>query len=63
MWFGLIRLVFKKSSKPNQTNAVRVGSVCAIYHDIKNMTILPTFYKINIGNINLFYCLYNIIWI
>jgi hypothetical protein len=31
MRFGLVRLVFKKSSKLNQTNAVRIGSVVAVY--------------------------------
>jgi hypothetical protein len=51
--FGLVQLVFKKSSKLNQISAVKVGSICAFYYDIKNMTILPT-YKINIGNFNLF---------
>jgi len=36
MRFGLVRLIFKKSSKPNQTNAVWIGSVCAVYHEKKN---------------------------
>jgi hypothetical protein len=31
-----VRLIFKKSSKPNQTNAIKVGSVYAVYRDIKN---------------------------
>jgi hypothetical protein len=52
MQFGFVRLVFKKSSKPNQTNAVRNDSVCVDYRDIKNMTILPSSYKINIRNFN-----------
>jgi hypothetical protein len=42
-----VQLIFKKSSKPNQTNAATVGSVCAVYRDIKNMIILPTYYKKN----------------
>jgi hypothetical protein len=31
MRFDLVRLVFKKSSKSNQTNAVNIGSVVAGY--------------------------------
>jgi hypothetical protein len=38
VWFGW----FLKSHL-NQTNAVRVGSVCAVYRNIKNMTILSTY--------------------
>jgi len=37
MRFGLIRLIFKKSSKPNQTIAVWIGSVCAVYREIKKI--------------------------
>jgi len=53
MQFGLVRLIFKKSSKPNQTNAVWIGSVGAVNREIKKTTlilILPTCYKINIGH-------------
>jgi len=34
---GLVRLIFKKSSKPNQTNAPWIGSVCAVYREIKKI--------------------------
>jgi len=39
MRFGLVRLIFKKSSKPNQTNAAWIGSVCAVYREIKKYYI------------------------
>jgi hypothetical protein len=32
MRFGFVRMIFKKSSKSNQSNAVRV---CAVYRNIK----------------------------
>jgi len=32
-------LIFKKSSKPNQTNAVWIGSVDAVYREIKKYYI------------------------
>jgi hypothetical protein len=35
MRFGLVRLIFKTSSKPNQTNVVRIGSVAAVYTILK----------------------------
>jgi hypothetical protein len=39
VWFGSVG--FKKSSKPNQTNAVRIGSVVAVYDVIfRYQTIL-----------------------
>jgi len=37
MRFSLVRLIFKKSSKPNQTNAVWIGSVCAVYREKKKL--------------------------
>jgi len=53
-------LIFKKSSKPNQTKAIWIGSVCAVYREIKNITltlIFPTCYKIKYDI--LFCCLYD----
>jgi len=46
MRFGLIRLIFKKSSKPNQTKAAWIGSVSAVYHEIKKYHI-----NFNIANL------------
>jgi len=46
MRFSLNRLIFKKSSKPNQTIAVWIGSVCAVYREIKK-------YYINSNIVNL----------
>jgi hypothetical protein len=39
MWFGLAWFALFLKSHPNQTTAVKVGSICAFYRNIKNMTI------------------------
>jgi len=46
MQFGLVRLIFKKLSKPNQTNVDWIGSIGAVYREIKK-------YYINSNIINL----------
>ena len=52
MRFGLVRLIFKKSSKPNHCGLDWFG-LCGLSWDRKNITltlILSTCYKINIGH-------------
>jgi hypothetical protein len=45
MRLGLVRLVFKKSFKPNKINAVWIGSVDAVYVGVspKSQSILIAF--------------------
>jgi len=54
MWFGLVRLIFKKSFKPNQTKPNQCGLdwfVGAVYREIKKYYInsnIANLYKISL---------------
>jgi len=43
--FGLVRLILKIKSEPNQTNAVWVGSVGAVFFETKLKSLNTTYFQ------------------